>query len=262
MDEEAFRRQLLAEVPRLARVAHRLTPPGVDHEDLVQDVLERAWRSRMGFRHGSRLSTWLHAIMINRANDLTRRRQHEREEILEQDLLEFEIDDPVAAVERAEDAGLLRAALSRLSPLDRTVLVLHDGEQWTAGQVAEICGMSADAVHKRVQRARLRLARELAECPSAASVWRVSPACRRAREAASAYLEGELDPATRAAVDEHLQRCQRCPALIQALVGLRGALATSGVPVPNRLREAVRDAAAHSRALLTREDSIQAAPDG
>jgi RNA polymerase sigma factor (sigma-70 family) len=232
--DERFRREMLAALPRLVRLAHRLTPPGVDHEDLVQDVLERAWRSRSRFRGGSQITTWLHRIMVNHTIDLTRRTVPEPVgSELELDIAGADLSDPLEALARAEDAEQLRAALSRLDPLARTLLVLRDGEGWPAAELAELCSLSEEAVHKRVQRARLRLARELSS--GRVSVARPAPACIRTRAAAQAYIDGTLDRQTRERVERHLTRCERCPPLLQALVGLRAVLQAE--PAPGRVEE-------------------------
>jgi RNA polymerase sigma factor (sigma-70 family) len=243
MTDDEFRGLLLAELPRLRRLSHRLTPPGVDAEDLAQDVLERAWRSRLEFRGVSVPSTWLHRIMVNRAADLARRGSRVGSEAVE-DYLLVEIDDPAAVLARAEDEAELRGALSRLRPEDRTALVLFDGEGLTAAEVGEVCGVSAAAVHKRVQRARWRLARELSEPttpPAACGL--PSEACRNARHQASDYLDGRLDGPSEATVDRHLRHCTRCPPLVQALVGLRAALRSGAeARAPTELLRAVRAA--------------------
>jgi RNA polymerase sigma-70 factor (ECF subfamily) len=48
--------------------------------------------------------------------------------------------------------------------------------------------------------------------------------CWRARRHVSAYLDGELDDRTRAAVEEHLQWCPTCPPLYASLVGVKASL--------------------------------------
>ena len=48
--------------------------------------------------------------------------------------------------------------------------------------------------------------------------------CWRARRHVSAYLDGELDRATRAAVETHLEACPTCPPLYASLVGVRATL--------------------------------------
>jgi RNA polymerase sigma factor (sigma-70 family) len=233
--------QLESELPRLRRLARRLAPPGVDPEDLVQDVVERAWRSRESFRGEAGLSTWLHRILVNRVVDLGRRTAARPPSVAIEDRQDppdwaLELGDPELIAQRAEDSALLRLALSHLEPSDRTALVLFDAEEMTAAQIAEIVGSSAAAVHKRVQRARWRLARELAEAeaggqPGArrrAAGAPPPPACRMALSHAGDYLEGLLDEREQARVDLHLRGCERCPPAVQALVGLRVALRGSG----------------------------------
>jgi RNA polymerase sigma-70 factor (ECF subfamily) len=48
--------------------------------------------------------------------------------------------------------------------------------------------------------------------------------CWRARRHVSAYLDGELDAATRSAVEKHLEACPTCPPLYASLVGVRATL--------------------------------------
>ena len=48
--------------------------------------------------------------------------------------------------------------------------------------------------------------------------------CWRARRHVSAYIDGELDEATRAAVEAHLEACPTCPPLYASLVGVRATL--------------------------------------
>lgn len=225
MDDGEFQRSLVAEIPRLSRLAGRVVPSGTDMDDLVQDTVERAWRGRTNFRADSSLSTWLHRILLNRAKDLGNRARAipaEVESLSDRQLFGFEIEDPAVVLERAADAALLRQALSQLAPLDRTVLALHDGEGWQVKEIAEACGLETAATHKRLQRARFRLAGALVgpQGPKEAS----RRDCLTARGMAGDYFEGLLGVDDRTFIESHLGGCTHCPPIAQALMGLRGAL--------------------------------------
>ncbi|MGQ0464938.1 MAG: sigma-70 family RNA polymerase sigma factor [Sporichthyaceae bacterium] len=227
LDDEQFRKALQEEIPRLRRLASRVAGSSLDPDDLTQDALERAWRSRASFRADSAMSTWLHRIVVNRARDLAVRTEAiPVAEIPEQEAFSFELADPADLVARAEDVDTMRAALSRLSVQDRLILALHDGEGWTVPQIAESCGLETAAAHKRLQRGRFRLAKELA-VPIALTVLS-SHECLEVRSLAAAYLDGALDDAGSRTVEEHLRTCERCPPVAQAVIGLREVLRSGG----------------------------------
>lgn len=233
MDDSDFRDALAAEIPRLRRLASRVAPVGTDPDDLVQDTLERAWRGREAFRAGSAASTWLHRILVNRAQDLTGKTTATPVDVTDLEdrhLFGFEVDDPAVVLERAHDIAQLRAALSRLAPLDRMILALHDGEGWPVKDIAEACGLGTAAAHKRLQRGRFRLAHALTD-----EVYGISPPdehCLHARSMAGDYFDGLLATDDRLRIEEHLRTCERCPPLGQALLGLRGALEAGGDVTP------------------------------
>jgi RNA polymerase sigma-70 factor (ECF subfamily) len=234
MDDLAFRDAVVAAVPRLRRLAHLVAGAETDPDDLVQDTLERAWRARDRFRADATVTTWLHRILVNRAADLCRRPRvvvTPLDADTLESLMDFEVDDVDSLLARAADIAELRAALSRLPAAERMVLALHDGEGWTARRVGEVCGLSTAAVHKRLQRARIRLARELLGVEERAR--RPSPQCRQVRAGAVDYVDGRLDDHHKRQIEEHIRGCALCPSLVQALIGLRAALELApGAPEP------------------------------
>lgn len=229
LSAEEFIKGLEEELPRLRRAAARIAPAGMEADDLVQDVLERAWRARKMFRGDARLSTWLHQILLNRATDLGTRSLRWTAALDDPDLISLTVNDPTGIVEKAENRHWLRAAMSTLAIEDKMVLVLHDGEGWSAAQITQLMGWSTAAVHKRIQRARLRLIQALSETPGVIEGQRQE--CRDARGYLGRYFDGTLEFRIMERVDEHLQSCRDCPPLAQALVGLRSALAREA-PVP------------------------------
>ncbi|MBN0974700.1 sigma-70 family RNA polymerase sigma factor [Gordonia polyisoprenivorans] len=219
----------------LRRFAAAITRSPADTDDLVQDVLERAWRNRRTFRSESALSTWLYRIAINRARDVAARAENQRTEPSGTG----DIDGPISDLEHPEtvaqalsDRSTVRAALATLTVEDRMVLALHDGEGWTATQIGAVGALTTAAVYKRIHRARVKLLRALDNGP--AHPRNDSQACRRTLAAASDYLDGRLDVDASARIDTHLRQCRRCPPIAQALIGIKTALGlrpwTSAVP--------------------------------
>jgi RNA polymerase sigma-70 factor, ECF subfamily len=91
-------------------------------EDLVQDVFTSVWKNAFGFDPArASFATWVYRITRNRATDLIRRRNARVRIVDGEQLLEPGETDPSGALSRSFDVA---AALSRLSPVHREVLVL------------------------------------------------------------------------------------------------------------------------------------------
>jgi RNA polymerase sigma-70 factor (ECF subfamily) len=226
------------ELPALVALARRMTGDEHEAQDAVQDALERAWRARAQLRDPAAAGGWLRSILARQIVDRHRARGELPVAQIEQfdDLLP-DLEDPAAVLAAAEDDLVLRAALRSLSEPDRVAIVLHDGEGWSAGRVAELMGTGVEAAHKRIQRARVRLMAALAQGVSAS----LPPAgsCRFARAHAHELLDGTLDEPGRTQVQEHLDTCQACPATLQAAVGVLSRIRASKAaePLPDRVRE-------------------------
>lgn len=216
--------------PFLLRLARSLGPTlGVDPEDVVQDALERAWRSRDSYRGESSTRAWLSSILTNRIRDLARTHLRiidrswrlYRAEMACQSLSE----NTEEIVVRAEDEEELRRALTALPFWERTAVLLHDCARLPAWEVAGVLGCSTGAAHKRIQRGRMRLAAELGRSRRT-SLPRAAPrTCRQTRRLLSSYLEGSLPEPDRNRLEDHIARCTHCPALVQAMWALMAVLA-------------------------------------
>lgn len=226
--------------PFLLRLARSLGPTlGVDPEDVVQDALERAWRSRDSYRGESSTRAWLSSILTNRIRDLARAHLRlvdrswrlYRAEMACQSLAE----NTEEMIVRAEDEEELRRALTALPFWERTAVLLHDCARLPAWEVAGVLGCSTEAAHKRIQRGRMRLAAELGRAPRR-SLPRAAPrTCRQTRRLLSSYLEGSLPEPDRNRLEDHIARCPHCPALVQAMWALLAVLARG----ENEVREEV-----------------------
>ena len=232
VDRQEFALLTEGQTDRLGLLARRLAPPGLDPDDLLQDTLERAWRSYDTLQDREAVGAWLRMIMVNRVRDEARRGRLVSFTAL-QDVPEpedLDITDPAALIAAAEQEDRLRAALRVLPHDELLAVVLVDGEGWRADEVAAVCACSPGAVHKRVQRARERLARHLASGSGQRPSRPVSAACHAARRLASDYLDRRLGAEQRADVETHLRSCERCPPVLQALQGIVAALGAGRGP--------------------------------
>lgn len=139
-------------------------------------------------------------------------------------------------------------AIAALEPAHREVLVLRDVEGLSAPEVAEVLGVSVQAVKSRLHRARLALRAKVAPLlgmptdsqPPAA-------ACPDVLTVLSRHLEGEISKLDCAEMEQHVEQCVRCRAacdsLRQTLALCRTAGHAASVPAPIQasLKRALRD---------------------
>lgn len=133
--------------------------------DVSQDAMVRAWRALPSFRRESAFSTWLHRITVNTAWTARRRARRHQGPMLDA-IPEpgFSTEDPEHPERMGGSAALRRsilAALDRLSPGSRSVVVLKDVHGWTHAEIAETLGITVTATKVRLHRARVRLRTEL-----------------------------------------------------------------------------------------------------
>jgi RNA polymerase sigma-70 factor, ECF subfamily len=169
-DEDAFERLVREQGGRLLAVARRFLRDEEEARDAVQECFLSAYRSLDRFEQGSRLSTWLHRIVINACLMRLRSRRRKPEEPIEDLLPQFQADghqvnhptpewagSAEELLARAETRSIVRAAIDRLPETYRAVLLLRDIEEVSTEDAARSLGVSANAVKIRLHRARLAL---------------------------------------------------------------------------------------------------------
>jgi RNA polymerase sigma-70 factor, ECF subfamily len=165
----AFEELVRANAGRMIGTARRILGNDDDARDAVQDAFISAFRARDQFNAEARLSTWLHRIAVNSALMKLRARKRRPEDAIQDFLPRFlpngahaeqfaSWDEPIEQVlSRKETAARVRAAIGRLPESFRTVLTLRDIEGLSGQEVADLLGISVNAVKLRLHRARMAL---------------------------------------------------------------------------------------------------------
>lgn len=167
-DEDAFTAVVRDFGPRLLSVARRFVLNDEDARDVLQEAFVSAWRGIGGFAGTSRLSTWLHRIVVNAALMRLRSKRRRPEEALEPLLPAFNSDGhhaagvvtwPDAEVRLARDdtRRYVRARINELPESYRIVLLMRDIEGLDTAETARALGVTENAVKIRLHRARAAL---------------------------------------------------------------------------------------------------------
>lgn len=161
-DEAAFDQLVERYQSRAYRLAWSLLRDAEDARDVSQEAFLRVYQSAARFRGEARFSTWFYRILVNLALDHRRRRRwwqrvvaHDRD------------DEDVALVERqparepdpgdrvSEEQTMTRVwdAVHRLSPQQRTAVVLSVQEQLSTAEIAAVLECSEPTVRVHLHRA-------------------------------------------------------------------------------------------------------------
>lgn len=165
-DREAFARLVGATRAGVWRMLRTLTRDESAAEDALQETYVAVWRSAGTYRGDARGRAWLYGLARRHAARTWRRRAGEPADPVPLQELGAQAGwgrSPEEVAAASEDRERLVRALAALSPQDRDVIVLIDLEGFTAPEVGEMLGATANAVRVRLHRAHLRLMATLRE---------------------------------------------------------------------------------------------------
>ncbi|MEM8787370.1 MAG: sigma-70 family RNA polymerase sigma factor [Pseudomonadota bacterium] len=156
-DTVAARAILTEQAPRILALARRmLGGQEAEAEEVTQEALIRLWRAAPHWRAGEALiSTWLYRVAANLCTDRLRRRRtvplpegHDPPD---------DRPGPQAGLQRADRAAALAKALTALPERQRLAVVLRHLEDRPNPEIAQIMGLSVEAVESLQSRGRRRL---------------------------------------------------------------------------------------------------------
>ena len=254
-DKAALESLLEQHQAQIYRFGMRLCRDPEDAQDVLQETLLAMARGVRDFRGASSISTWLYAVARSFCLKKRRRSKFAPEETsLDADGASdgAAIRDPARSLDEVVAAKQVEAALERairaLEPIYREVLLLRDVEGLSAPEVAEVLGVSVQAVKSRLHRARVSVRESVAPVLGVPSEEAAAPGtCPDVPTLFSKHLEDELSPEICRAMESHLERCPRCrgtcDSLKQTLALCRTSAPKADVPpaVQSAVRRALRD---------------------
>jgi RNA polymerase sigma-70 factor, ECF subfamily len=132
-------------------------------EDLAQESLLKAWRSRANFNRRANVRTWVFAIARNAWVDyLRRKRVRGVEETMEQAAATISRNPgPFALASGREFSVQMELAMASLPPDQREALAMREADGLSFTEIARLLELPVATVKSRVRYALTKLAREL-----------------------------------------------------------------------------------------------------
>ena len=208
-----------------------------DAEDIMQEVLLKSIPHLPKFESPRALAVWLYKVARNHC--ISNRRGGKNSVAKNISLDELMPDNrelsellsrtpgPEAVALKHESAEHLRQAIAAIPSAYRMILVLHDMEELSTAEVAQVTGLREGTVRVRLHRARLLARRYLADLTKGVAPGSIelhaaveqerSQRCRSLFAALSDYMDGLVDDALCEEMDRHINQCEPCQAFLASL---------------------------------------------
>jgi RNA polymerase sigma-70 factor (ECF subfamily) len=147
---------------RMLAVGRRRCRDDEEARDAVQDALLSAGTHLTSFRGDGSLEGWLTRMVANACSHRRRGRKNDASLHVTEIVLPTLDSSPEDQAHRAHVGEVLEQALLEIPPLDRAILILAEGGDWTGPEIGRKFDLSPTAVRVRLTRTRARLRHILA----------------------------------------------------------------------------------------------------
>jgi RNA polymerase sigma-70 factor (ECF subfamily) len=161
-ESEAFAQLVRIHQRRAYAVCRGIVLTHEDAEDAVQEGFLHAYKALDRFLPDQPFGAWLYRIMANASLDLVRRRKVRDADELP-DTVPVPFRDPGEADELQRR---LLQSLSKLTERQRSVIVLHDVQGFTHGEIGQMLGIPEGTARSDLHHARAALRRMLKDVRS------------------------------------------------------------------------------------------------
>ena len=155
-------------LPRIYGFQFRMLRDSALAEDLTQETFLKVWKSLGRFDASKSFKTWVFAIAKNVAIDYLRKKQPlvsfpfemgEEDQLPPEEREAYADPQPLAPhlLEQADLRQEIDQAMALLPPKTRTIVLLHDIDDLTFAEIAEMSGEPLNTVKSRYRRAILFL---------------------------------------------------------------------------------------------------------
>ncbi len=159
-DRAAFARLVQAYQGPVYNLCYRMLGNAVEAEDAVQETFLRVYTKLGTYSQEHKLSSWILSIASHYCIDRLRRRRGETISLDEEPValvLPARQAGPEESALSAETRDAVQAAVNKLDAAYRVPLILRYWHDLSYAEIADVMGLTVQAVKSRLHRARLQM---------------------------------------------------------------------------------------------------------
>lgn len=145
-DRDAFEMIIRTQSRALFAIAYGVLQNREEAEDVVQDTLVKAWKTRWRVRDPEKFPAWLGTIARHRAHDVARRRRGVPFPVEAAEPTEHPFEEAAQASKEKAMSEQVRAALATLPELHRAALTLRYFEAMDYAAIERTLGLTNGAL--------------------------------------------------------------------------------------------------------------------
>lgn len=151
-DRAAFTELLFSQEARLYRIAATILKNEEDASDALQETALSCWENIETLQKEEFFQTWVTRILINRCNDILRKRKR---------FAESGVMTEVGKLDRSLAEAEWYLALNEIDEKYRVVLILYYADGFKVREIAEILSLNENTVKERLASARKQYERRV-----------------------------------------------------------------------------------------------------
>jgi len=157
-DQSSFESLLRPHRQGLLNMAYRMTGNMEEAKEICQEALIKTYRYLNRFEKGKSFKSWIYKITMNSAYDFLRKKKRSTDIIESQKSLDLSVSpNPEQQYLNREIRSKVEACLQNLSPKEKAVFLLRDGDGFSVGETSKILKCSSLSVRTHLSRARKKI---------------------------------------------------------------------------------------------------------
>ena len=153
MEPKQFKIDVLPLRDKLLNYARKLTEDPSDAEDAVQEIMLKLWNMRQKLDEYQSIEALAMTMTHHLCMDIWRAKRPDSLS-LEQVQAPSQSATPERLLEEKDEFRLMREIIDSLPTLQRTIIQMKDVQEYETEEIAEITGCSAEAIRRKLTRAR------------------------------------------------------------------------------------------------------------